>query len=516
MSLAELPIVPVAESGASTTGAARRRVFAGAFLLLGCCSVAALPAAADGIAAALATATRLRDEARAGTAAYDRVRRLTVEVGPRLAGSEGDRRAVDWAVRELAAAGLANVRREPVVVPHWERGTAEARILSPWAQPLVVTAIGGSRGTPEEGVEAEVVRFASYAELDAADPATVAGKIAFIDRRTERARDGAGYGAAADGRSRGPGRALALGARALLIRSIGTSEDRIAHTGGMWSRPETAAIAAAALSNPDADLLAAQLASGQPVRVWLRLTARDLGSAMSANVVGEVVGREHPDEIVVLGAHLDSWDLGTGAVDDGAGVAIAIETARRIAALPVAPRRTVRVVLFANEEFGLSGALTYARDHAATLDRHVAAVEADFGGGAVFQWQSRVASADRGLLAPLVDLLAPLGAADAGNEARGGADLNPLYCAGRPVYNLTQDGTAYFDVHHTVNDTLDRVNAADLDQNVAAHVAWAWFLADTPVLPAAAGPPTEERAAQRCAALAEAVRTLPPASGGAG
>jgi Zn-dependent M28 family amino/carboxypeptidase len=241
-----------------------------------------------------------------------------------------------------------------------------------------------------------------------------------------------------------------------------------------------AKIPAAALAVPDADLLDAEVASGKPVRFRLRSTARMLPEAESANVIGEIRGRERPDEVVLLGAHLDSWDLGTGGIDDGAGVGIVTEAARRIGQLKERPRRTIRVILFANEEFGTSGARAYAKEHAAELPKHVFAAESDFGAGKVFRLRSAVAADHLGLVADLARLLAPLGVELGANDAQGGADISPLASGRVPIFDLNQDGTLYFDWHHTANDTADKIDPKEIDQNVAAWAALAYAVADMP------------------------------------
>ncbi|HEX5760836.1 MAG TPA: M28 family peptidase, partial [Thermoanaerobaculia bacterium] len=423
------------------------------------------------------TAAALQAAALQGTGAYEIVRSLTTEVGPRLAGSPGDKAAVEWGLRTLRALGFANVRAEPVEVPHWDRGTIEGRITAPFAQPVVLTALGGSVATPEAGIEAEVVEAGSLEALDALGE-RARGKIVFLSPRMPRRRDGAGYGRTVGIRGAGPSRAAKLGAVALLIRSVGTSDDRLPHTGSLRYEEGVPRIPAAALSNPDADLLRAQLASGRPVTFRLALRSRELPPEPSANVVGEVRGRERPEEVVLLACHLDSWDLGTGALDDAAGCGIVIEAARRIGALPRPPRRTVRVVLYANEEFGLSGARAYAAAHADELPRHVLAGESDFGDGRVYELSTRVAAESLPAVEEIAALLEPLGVSRGGNEAGGGADLIPLRPARVPVVALAQDGTFYFDRHHSPNDTLDKVSARDLDQNVAAWVAVAYAAAE--------------------------------------
>jgi hypothetical protein len=463
-----------------------RRAVAGVAVLAALGLVAVATAAAPPKSAAqletlsaseLRQAAELRDAAVQGTDAYELVRSLTVHVGPRPAGSAGDKAAVAWALAMLRQLGFANVRAERVLVPHWDRGEADGWIEGPARRPVALLALGGSVGTPEGGVDAAVVRATSLQALDAMDAAAVAGKIVFLDVAMERTKDITGYANAVPARGAGWASASRKGAVALLLRSIGTDHNRLAHTGAMRPDEKARHIPAAALSNPDADVLAALLAEGE-VRFHLRLTARELPPEESANVIGEVVGSEKPEEIVLLGAHLDSWDPGTGAIDDGAGVAVVTETARRLAALPKHPRRTVRVVLFANEEFGLSGAHEYAEAHAAEIARHVAMAESDLGADPVLRVGGRVLEGAQPTLATLASLLKPLGVERNPQEGDGGADLSTL--TGVPVVSLDQDARAYFDFHHTANDTLDKVDRKHLDQVVAAFVTFAYVAAQSP------------------------------------
>ncbi len=426
-------------------------------------------------------AETVRDRALAGSRAYEFLTALTTEVGPRFAGSAGDRRGVEWARAKLEEIGFDEVWTEEVMVPRWIRGVARGEITAPWPQPVVLVALGGSVGTPAGGIEAEVVEVASLEELEGLDRARVADKIVFLSQRMRRSRDGSGYGETVGIRGRGPAVAGALGAAAVIIRSVGTSNDRLAHTGGTRYEDGVRQIPAAALSNPDADLLAAQLAAGQTVRFRLELGSHYLPDVPSANVFAEIRGRESPEEIVLLVAHLDSWDLGTGAVDDGTGCAIVTEAARLIGELEPRPRRTVRVWLTANEEFGLSGARAYGVSHADEMDLHVAATESDFGPGRVWAMHSRVTEAALPAVRDLARLLEPLDIEYGGNEARGGADLLPLRAHRVPLFDLRQDGTLYFDIHHTANDTLDKVDPEDLAQNVAANAVTALVLADVDV-----------------------------------
>ena len=278
-------------------------------------------------------------------------------------------------------------------------------------------------------------------------------------------------------RTRGASAAASKGAVAVVIRSVGTDSNRIAHTGTVTYEPAIPKIPAVALSNPDADILAWHLRDEKTASLRIFSTARQLDPAWSANVIGEILGNKRPDEIVLLGAHLDSWDLGTGAVDDGAGVAIVTAAARLIGQLAQRPARTIRVVLFANEEFGLSGARNYGYVHRGEVDKHIVGMESDFGAGRVWRLSSQVAEDRLPAVAMIAKLLAPLGIEPGGNEATGGADLKFMREAGMPVFSLDQDGTDYFDYHHTINDTLDKIEKAALDQNVAAMAIAAYAAA---------------------------------------
>jgi Zn-dependent M28 family amino/carboxypeptidase len=444
-------------------------------------ALAADAARADDSRADLATAAQLRDAALKANPAYEIVASLTTEVGPRLAGSPGDRAAVAWAVAKLKALGYENVRTQEVIVPQWVRGEASARVVAPYPQPFATVALGGSIGTPEDGLEADVVAFPDVEALRAAPREQVEGRIVYLGKRTAKTPDGRGYGEAVRGRSTGPSHAAALGAVALVIRSIGTSTQRFAHTGGTVYDISQPKIPAVAISNPDADLLERQLASGKPVRMHVRVTARDLPRQKSANVIGEIPGTDLADEVVLLGAHLDSWDLGQGALDDGAGVAIVAAVGAMLKERGLKPRRTIRVVLFANEEFGLSGATEYAKAIGEEASRHHAAIEADLGSGRIWKFSSRVRPEALPTIRAIARVLQPIGIQLGDNEAGGGADLRPLRPLGVPVFTLQHDATQYFEVHHTANDTLERVDRAELDQSVAAYAAAAWLFAQSPV-----------------------------------
>jgi len=424
-------------------------------------------------------AIALRDNAMQESIAYDVVESLTMEVGPRSAGSTGDAAAVRWAVEKLKSLGFRNVHTDEVVVPHWDRGTLDVRITAPYPQSLVATALGGSAGTPAEGIEAEVVRVESLAELRALSQEQLQGRIAYVDHVMERLKTGAGYGVSTRIRSCGHVVAAERGALATIIRSAGTSSHRVAHTGSMRANNVPGTIPGIALANADADILTYAVQTGERVTVRLHSSARDLPQAMSANVVGEVPGQgELAKEVVILGAHLDSWDLGTGAIDDGTGVAIVIAAAKLILDAEESPRRSIRVVLFANEEFGLSGAKKYAQAHANSVDQHVVGLEADFGPGAVWKFSSQVAEDALDIVTELHQLLEAIGIELGDNKSSGGADLGPLRKAGMPVLGLSANGTYYFDYHHTADDTLDKVDRDDLNQNVAAYVTTAYVAAN--------------------------------------
>lgn len=429
----------------------------------------------------------LRDRALGSSIAWDILESLTVEVGQRFAGSPGDRAAVAWAEAKMRELGLENVRTEPVTIPHWVRGEARGRTTAPFPQEMKLIALGGSVGTGEEGIEAVVVEVASLEALAALPDQAVAGRIVFLNQRMERRRDGSGYGETVAIRSRGPSEAAKKGAAAVLIRSVGTGTHRFPHTGGLRYAEDAPKIPAAALAIPDADVLERQIrlvdkSPGEgraPVRFHLVLGSHYLEDTESANVIGEVVGREVPDEIVLIGGHLDSWDVGQGAIDDGAGCAISLGAARLISELEQPPRRTVRVVLFANEEFGLSGARAYSEKYQEALSKHQLAIESDFGAGRVWRFAASVSPEAAPATERIARLLEPLGIAYDAAGARGGADLLFLHPSRVPVADLTQDGTHYFDFHHTEDDTLDKVEPEALAQNLAAYATVVYFAAET-------------------------------------
>jgi len=438
----------------------------------------------------------LQREALAGDGAWAVVESLTTEVGNRFAGTPRFARAAEWATRKLRELGYPEVRTEPVTVPRWIRGAARGEILSPWPQRTEIIALGGSEGTPLEGIEAAVVAVEDVDALMELPEGAVRGKIVFFTRRMRRTDDGAGYGETVPIRSKGPAEAGKLGAVAVLIRSVATDVNRIPHTGGTRYAKEGPRIPAAALSVPDAELLERELRSGHEVRYRLFLGCRYEADVEQANVIGELPGRGAlAGEIVLIAAHLDSWDVGTGAQDDGAGVAIAIESARLAAARAGdGPRRTIRVLLTVNEEFGLSGARAYAAAHADEVARHAVGFEADSGAGRVLRYLTRFAAGEEVATAELGERLAALAIPAGEGEARGGADLSPLKKLGLPLVDLRQDASLYFDIHHTENDTLDKIDPAHLRQVTAAFAtALDWAAGRPQPFPfLAPDPPAEE------------------------
>ena len=432
----------------------------------------------------LAHAVRLRDEALKHGGALAMVRSLTGEVGARPAGSPADARAVAWAQAQCHALGLQQVRAEPLKLRVWQRGSAQATLVAPERIQLVMAALGNSVGTPDAGIEADIAWYDSFAALKGDTSDRARGRIVFVDQRTERSRDGAGYGRAAPARFGSAVEAGRRGALAVVIRSIGTDQQRIAHTGAMRYDDEAARIPAVAISVPDADRLAALQAQG-PLRLKLQVANRLGVAAESHNVIAEVPGSDLADDVVLIGAHLDSWDLGEGAADNAAGVAIVCSAAGLIARAGLVPRRTIRVVLFANEENGFDGALAYGQRYAS--QRHQLVGESDFGAGAVYALRSRVDAASRPAFEAMAGVLAPLGIPLQGNDGTPGPDGAVLMRRHRwPALELSQDGSAYFDVHHTVHDSFDRLDTRALPQNVAAWAVVAWLAAQAPM---AFGPP---------------------------
>ena len=416
----------------------------------------------------------LQESALSDNLAWELVESLTTEVGPRTGGSAADALAVTWAKDKMTELGFDRVWLEPVRFPLWRRGFESASVIEPREQVLSVTALGGSPGTGGI-IEADIVEFDSVDELEQAEPQSISGKIVFLSRRMERHRDGSGYGDTVVNRSKGPFAAAEKGAVALLIRSVGTGSERLPHTGMMSDSDQRNRVPAAAISQPDADLLSAMLSRGKPVRLRLSLDCGFEGETVSSNVIGEYSGTDPQSGAILLGAHLDSWDLGTGAIDDGTGVAITLAAAHRVASMKQKPARSIRVVLYANEEQGVYGGKAYAEAHSDELEQHLLGAESDLGSGRIYAFKTRTAESAEPLLAQLTSLLEPLGIKrDHSEPASGGADVGQMRKIGLPVIDLNQDASRYFDWHHTANDTLDKVDPADLRQNVAAWVTLVW------------------------------------------
>jgi hypothetical protein len=445
-------------------------------LAVGLCA----PAARAQDASPKASAARLVQQQRTDPTPYATVESLTTEIGQRLAGTDAHARAVAWAKAKLAAFGLENIHTEEFPLTAWIRGVETAQVTSPGVQQLFVTALGGSVATAPAGIDAEIALFRSWDDFLAAPAGSLNGKIAVVTQRMVRVEDGGGYGAANPIRRAGPSEAARRGAVAYLLRSLGTDDHRLPHTGALNYQDGAPRIPAAALSNPDADQLE-RLAARGAVRLHLVLTPVEHENAHSWNVVGEVKGRERPDEIVLIGAHLDSWDLGTGATDDGAGVGIVTAVGKAIAALPQHPARTLRVVLFGAEEMDYSGP-AYAAAHADEAGHIVIAAEADFGARNVYAVQLPAGAADSEFGRSLAAAIAPVGAFVDRRPALGsGDDVRGLQHSGVPVASLRQNGLDYFDTHHTADDTLDKIDARQLSQAASVWSAFVYLAATTDI-----------------------------------
>ena len=430
------------------------------------------------------TAHKIIDHALYNSRAYEHLSYLTDNIGPRLSGSRGAELAVRWTTRQLRSWGL-ETRNEVVMVPHWVRGAERARLVSHNDQKLVLTTLGGSVATPPNGLTAEVVEVTSYDQLNELGRAKIAGKIVFYNAAMDMTLVESGhafeaYSKAVIFRGRGASRAAEYGAVAAVVRSVASASLRTPHTGSLSYLPDQPKIPAAALATEDADLIHRLLAKGEKVRMHLVLTPRTLPDVQSANVIAEIRGSERPDEIVLIGGHLDSWDLGTGAIDNGSGVAMIMETLRIYKELGIRPKRTIRGVLFMNEENGLRGGRTYFANAAKReeLHKHVAAIETDAGAATPTGFITTLSGRDleelQARLRPL-NRIAPMTFRSSKNT---GADTSPLTDAGVPGLGLVPNPRHYFDFHHTAADTLDKVDPKALAQNTAAIAATAFILAE--------------------------------------
>ena len=431
------------------------------------------------VAAQTATAlAEARTEALSDTVALDFVEDLTTEVGARQGGTEAEARAREWAVARLNAMGFANVRSEAFTMPTWVRGEEQASIVSPYPHTLAITTLGNSAATPAGGMSGEVVGFRSLAEFEAAPDSAIRGKIVYIGHAMRPTQDGSSYGAFGPVRFSGPDRAARRGAAAIVIRSVGTDSHRNPHTGNTNFGDGVRPIPAGAISNPDADNLERILDRAPGVvRMRLLLTPRNIGPQQSGNVIAEIPGSDPSAGIVVAACHLDSWDLGTGAIDDGAGCAIIAAAAKRVEAMGQ-PRRTIRLLMAGAEEVGIWGGKAYGVAHAG--DNHAAALESDFGAGRIWRVDFRLPGAGATVADRIAAALSPIGIARGRGEAGGGADVGALAAVGVPLVDLQQDGTDYFDLHHTPDDTFDKIVPADLAQNVAVWTVTLALLANAP------------------------------------
>jgi hypothetical protein len=412
--------------------------------------------------------------------AYETLSHITDDIGPRLTGSQNAARAVRWTTQQFRQWGIP-VSNEPVTVPHWVRGREEARLVSPSDQNIVLTAIGGSVATPASGITADVIEVDSFDELKTLGAVKLRGKIVFYNNpmnmdlvRAHRAFEA--YSIAVAFRAAGASRAAEYGAKAVVIRSVGSASLRTPHTGSLRYDPKQPKIPAAAMTAEDAMLVHRLLARGKRVRMHMVLTPKTLPDVESANVIAEIRGSEKPEEVVLIGAHLDSWDLATGAIDDGSGVAMVMETMRLMKEMDLRPRRTIRAVLFMNEENGLRGGLQYAKDHG--NEKHVAAIETDAGGAAPTGFTTTLKGDALTSLETRTKSLAAVSSNRFEVAEEAGADIDPLTKTGVPSFGLVPEPLHYFDYHHTNADTLDKVDPKELAQDTAAIAALAWILAE--------------------------------------
>ena len=446
---------------------------------------AAALVASDAMAAPSPTAVELAQQGK--DLGWWIVEDLTTEIGPRQAATEAEAAARVWAVRRLKEMGFQNVREEKFTMQTWSRGDEQASLVGPFhPQKLAIAALGNSAATGPKGIDGEIVYFASFDALQAAPDTMVKGKIVFIDHKMAPTQDGSGYGTYGRGRFTGPNVAAKKGAMAIVIRSIGTDSHRNPHTGVTNFDAGVTPIPAAALSNPDADQLVRQWERAQamrqaggreePLRMKLLLTPRDLGQQTSGNVIAEVPGSDPTASPVIIACHLDSWDLGTGAIDDAAGCGI-ITAAAKYVMMTGQPRRTIRLLWAGAEEVGVFGGKAYFDAHG--KERHAVAMESDFGADRVWRVDFKLPDSGKPLADRIAAAVMPFGVVRGRQPASGGADVGALVAAGVPAIDLAQDGTRYFDLHHTPDDTLDKIDPVQLRQNVVVWTATLAILANS-------------------------------------
>ena len=448
---------------------ARAWVLALPFLML---SASTAPAQ-DGINASRDTAARLIGEAVGSTFAWNRLATLTDTIGNRLSGTPALDRAIEWAVAEMKRDGLDNVHTEPVMVPRWVRGSERADIVSPAAHAIAMLGLGDSVGTPPDGVEAEVLVVHGFEDLEA-HASQARGRIVLFNVPFTN------YGETVRFRSAGPSRAARHGAVAMLIRAVGLPGLRTPHTGALQYTSDAPKIPAAAIATEDADRLQRMADRGTHPVVRLRMEAHFDADVPSANVVAEIRGREKPDEVVVVSGHLDSWDVGAGATDDGGGCVTAWEALRIMRKLNIRPRRTVRLVLWTNEENGGRGGLAYRDQHRAELAKHVLMIESDGGVFRPLGFGFSGSDAARERVKAIATLLVGIGA-DQISPGGGGADIGPSVQDGHiPAMSLEVDGSKYFLIHHTAADTVDKIDPVEMAKCAAAMAVMAYVVADLP------------------------------------
>ena len=436
----------------------------------------------------LATMQRLRDAAMKDRYAYDELHHLTDNIGPRISGSPQAQQAVEYVAAQMKALG-AEVTLEKAMVPHWVRGAETGELVS-WpgqapgtTQKVVLTALGGSVATPADGITAEVVVVENFEQLKTLPAGTTKGKILLFNHKfdSELAATGDGLNAYGNGvvyRGAGPIFAATAGAVAVLVRSVGGAEYRIPHTGMTEYAPGTTKIPAAAVTAEDAELLK-DLAGQGPVKMHLTLTPQTLPDVESYNVIADWKGTEHPEQVVIVSGHLDSWDLGTGAIDDGAGVAVSMQAIHLLRELGIRPKRTVRFVAWMTEEQGSQGAAQYMADHKADFANHIGAIESDLGAdhptGIFYAGKPALGA----YLRPLSAVLEPIGAEVLKDAPETGEDIAGLTENGVPSFAPIQDSRFYFNYHHTPADTFDKIDLTHLNQNAAVMTVLAYALADS-------------------------------------
>ena len=417
-------------------------------------------------------ADRIIDAALKDSTAWNRLAEMTEKFGNRLSGTAALEQTIDWVIALMKEDGLQNVRGEPAMVPVWVRGEESAQMVRPRVQNLPMLGLGGSIATPPGGITADVLVVGSFSDLTA-KAAQASGKIVLYDVPFTN------YGETVQYRARGAVAAAKVGAVGALVRSVTPYSQRTPHTGGMSYDSTVRRIPAAAITVEDAEMIHRLVDRGERVRVTLEMSAKTLPDAPSRNVMGELVGSEKPDEIVVFGGHIDSWDVGRGAMDDGGGVVVAWEAVRLLKRLGLKPKRTIRVVGWTNEENGGRGGQAYRDAHRAEVDKHVLAIESD---GGVFKPQGfsfTGSDAAVDMLKQIALLLDRIGAS-AIVKGGGGADIGPIMALGVPGLGLNVDGTKYFWYHHTEADTIDKLDPNDMARCVAAMAVMAYVAADMP------------------------------------